>query len=718
MTAHERATTVRATLLAILVVQALLWGIAAAIVISAMLARPLGRVVALVVAAAVGSAIAARLVWRSRTVRALDRVALWIEEQSASSSYVWPTALDRRYAATLDESLPAVARAIAETDVAGMLRAAAARRLGAAIAAAVASLLVAWGLAHRPPPSIAARTAAAARGGASAASGGPPPSRLAPLTIRVTLPAYAAHAGAPDASRILTDPTVVVALVGSTVAVHGPGVGPGVRVTLVPRAASAAVAPAPASATPTDSAPARARSHQSEGPRAVPTAADDDGWRVVVAMPALPALLRLEDPAHERLVILQPIADAPPTVDLLAPARDTVLRMPDDGGARRSTWPTVSPADTMTLAARAADDIGLADGGFEVIVSSGEEGSGGVQARTVRVGSVTWAGSPRSADLGARLALSSLALAPGMVISVRAVARDGNTISGPGMGTSETRTWRVATRHEGDSLAIDAAPPPPLDTGALSQRAVVIATRALLRRIGRVPHPPRDTIVRAAGRLGDDERTLAERIDGVLNGPQSGDDDDRVAGNGSTLPPDEHRLLDTAAAALGDAARSLAIAEPAAALPRELRALTALDSARALVRRIYLRGQPPAIVIDVARVRLTGAEIPTSARTLPTLASDDAARLDRRLASAIAAWAALPATGPAGGFPLRATVIDSLTVLRLDALTTNDSAAAAIGDAVGALQAGRDAASALERARRAVHVTAAVDTSGRAWAAP
>jgi hypothetical protein len=446
-------------------------------------------------------------------------------------------------------------------------------------------------------------------------------------------------------------------------------------------------------------------------------------------MPSAPTLLRFDDATHSRLVILQPVADAPPTVDLLAPARDTVLRLPDDSGSRRVPGPTVSPRDTMTLAARVADDIGLADGGFEVILSSGEEGSGGVQARTLRVGTATWAGAPRAAELHARLALSTLALAPGVVISVRAVARDGNTIGGPGVGASETRTWRVATRHEGDSLAIDAAPPPPLDTGALSQRAVVIATRALLRRISRAPHPPRDTIVRAAGRLGDDERTLAARIDGVLNGPQSGDDDDRVAGHGATLPPDEHRLLDTAAAALGDAARSLAIAEPAAALPRELRALSALDSARALVRRLYLRGQPPTLVVDVPRVRLTGTGIPTTALTVPAASTDGTARLGRRLGAVIAAWAALPSpnasarpsaravTDSADRRAQRVAVIDSLTVLRLDALTSNPAAAAALGDAVDRLRAGGDAAPALSRARQAVHTTVAADTAAWAWAA-
>jgi len=715
VTALARARAVRATLMAILIAQALLWAVASAIVVRSVLGRATGGTAALVVAAIIGATVGGRLLWRSRTIGALDRVALWVDEQSGASSYAWPTALDPRYAPTLGTALPTIARAVADTDAGRLLGAAAVRRIVPAASAIAFALVIAWALALRPATAASASVDPAARRPAPRAITGPPASRVAPLTVQVTLPAYALRAGIAPGSQVLRDPTVVVALVGSTVAVHGPGVGPGVRATRVPRAS------APGTASMTASAPG-------DAPRAGELTAtpDGDGWRVVVAMPTAPTLLRFDDATHSRLLILQPIADAPPTVDLLAPARDTVLRLPDDSGARRPPGPTVSPRDTMTLAARVVDDIGLADGGFEVILSSGEEGSGGVQARTLRVGATTWAGAPRAAELRARLALSTLALAPGMVISVRAVARDDNAISGPGVGASETRTWRVATRHEGDSLAIDAAPPPPLDTGALSQRAVVIATRALLRRIGHAPHPPRDTIVRAAGRLGDDERTLAERIDGVLNGPQSGDDDDRVAGNGSTLPRDEHRLLDTAAAALGDAAKSLAIAEPAAALPRELRALATLDSARALARRLYLRGPPPALVVDLARVRLTGTGIPTTTLTVPASASDGAARLGRRLGAVIAAWAALPPARPSAPPAAdssdrrarRVAVIDSLTVLRLDALTSNAAAAAALGDAVDRLQAGRDAAPALARARAAVPITVAADTAARAWAAP
>ena len=54
-----------------------------------------------------------------------------------------------------------------------------------------------------------------------------------------------------------------------------------------------------------------------------------------------------------------------------------------------------------------------------------------------------------------------------------------------------------------------------------------------------------------------------------------------------------------------DAARSLAVALPDTALPPARRALSALDSAR-VMNRLYLRGTPPTIVVNTARVRLAG----------------------------------------------------------------------------------------------------------------
>jgi hypothetical protein len=59
--------------------------------------------------------------------------------------------------------------------------------------------------------------------------------------------------------------------------------------------------------------------------------------------------------------------------------------------------------------------------------------------------------------------------------------------------------------------------------------------------------------------------------------------------------------------AMWDAASALDIAEPKAAIPHMRAALAAIQRARS-AERIYLRGKPPVVVIDVAKVRLAGKD--------------------------------------------------------------------------------------------------------------
>ena len=68
------------------------------------------------------------------------------------------------------------------------------------------------------------------------------------------------------------------------------------------------------------------------------------------------------------------------------------------------------------------------------------------------------------------------------VLQLRAVARDANDVSGPGLGSSETRAIRVARAGEYDSVSVDPAPPGEPEGQVLSQRMLINLTEALERR--------------------------------------------------------------------------------------------------------------------------------------------------------------------------------------------------------------------------------------------
>jgi hypothetical protein len=141
--------------------------------------------------------------------------------------------------------------------------------------------------------------------------------------------------------------------------------------------------------------------------------------------------------------------------------------------------------------------------------------------------------------------------------------------------------------------------------------------------------------------------------------------------------------------AMWEASRALDQGETGKALPPMRRALEAIQRARQ-AERIYLRGKAPAVVVDLARVRLTGKEGGEANRRQPRAPLDPAAAgRAERLSQAIV----LAGTSPAAA-------IDSLVLLRVEALETAPSLAAAIGDALDAMRANRDATGLLSRARR------------------
>jgi hypothetical protein len=119
------------------------------------------------------------------------------------------------------------------------------------------------------------------------------------------------------------------------------------------------------------------------------------------------------------------------------------------------------------------------------------------------------------------------------------------------------------------------------------------------------------------------------------------------------------------------------------------RALAAIQRARQ-AERIYLRGKAPVVVVDLARVRLTGKENGAASVREPRAPTDPAAA---RRAERLAAVIELAGRSPAAA-------VDSLALLRVESIDAAPALAAALADAVDAMRNGRDATSLLSRARR------------------
>src|SRR6185369_5383972 len=139
---------------------------------------------------------------------------------------------------------------------------------------------------------------------------------------------------------------------------------------------------------------------------------------------------------------------------------------------------------------------GLNGGYFEYMITSG---SGEIfSARTITTPVVHFNGS-RNGSLTATLSLADLKLSQGDIVSIRAIAQDVNTLSGPGLATSDTRTFRIARADEYDSVAVDAAAPLPVDTAAMSQRMLIAMTEKLVKEQKKIARPE---LVRRSGQIG------------------------------------------------------------------------------------------------------------------------------------------------------------------------------------------------------------------------
>lgn len=672
--AEYRVRSTRAALLAALAGSALVRAAASALAVVATSALidlaaglPLGSrrwVRPLALAAALAALLAT--LWRGRQVRSLENVALWVEERIPWLNYSLITLLDARFAGSRAGLEPLVGDAQWGGIMAIAWWRAVRLPLGIALVAGTALLLMPEGaasrsLAPRPGDSVDRPIV------------GPPRDPLSPIAAAVVPPAYS---GLPE--QALDEPHTIAALVGSAITVRG-------------RATSDVV-------------------RASADDIALPLRRDGDAWSVRFTMPAEAGALRLSANGRDRWVVLEPRADAAPVVRLIAPARDSVLR---------------TPAGTLALSAQASDDLGLVSGSFEVIVSSGQGES--FSFRTLHLGARQLARAPRS-NLAATLSFDALNLVPGDVLHIRAIARDANTVSGPGTGASETRAIRIARPGEYDSVAVEGAPPPEVDKSLLSQRMLIIAAERL--------HARRDAIERRqmlseSRGIAADQARLRQRVGELVFIRLEGEDTGEHAhgpGDGHEHGPDDlaamtpEQLLAAAEAATGhDGSEPLDFAEgespvvnvnrplleaynamwqagseleqgsPGRALPHMRSALDALQRARA-AERVYLRGRPPEVVVDLADARLKGTERGSPASREPPPAGTDAAvQRARRFDRALELLQRAPGAAT-----------DSLLLLRIDALGSSPAFASALGEAIEALRTGRDATLPLAHARRSL----------------
>jgi hypothetical protein len=640
MTALDRVRRARRRLTLAVALLACCWAATAALAVLAVAAvtdrlvplPPTARA-AIIPAAAFALVTAGALVaWRGRAVRSLEEVALWLEDRLPELRYALVTAIDPRIAPA--EHHPELHRAaegagIEEVVQRGWRESAGWALLAVALAAVVVGLLDPRALLTAAGRELARRVAPPAA---------PMANRLAVIRARVVPPAYSRQA-----ATTLEQPFDVAALVGSRLTLGGAGPADGVTGAL--------------------------------GTDSIVAAADGRRWALGVTMPKEPAVLALRDRSYRRLLVLEPRPDSAPTVQLRLPAADT-------------TYET-APTGRLPIEARMGDDVGLAYGQVEYMLSTGTQENFETRTTTgLRVGF----GNARSAALHDVIDLDTMKLAPGSVLHIRVVAFDFNDVTGPGKGVSETRTLRVAEPI--DSTSINAAPPLPIDSMWISQRLLNLRTDTLIRtrrKLGRETFVHRSS---GYGNAQEDIRKRAEAVVAVLE----------ADGVGGSFETEASKKLREAMDLMFSARENLSIARPDSAMPYMKRILKILDDLR-LAHRYYLRGLLRPVPVDLARVRLTGKDSAAAAARTPRAALPD---VNAALVARIDRAAALARSAPAAA-------VDSLTYVRVAALSTAPAVAAPLRAAIEALRAGGAVDSALAATRRALEPPAAAVAGPVEW---
>jgi hypothetical protein len=580
---------------------------------------------------ALGIAVIAALIvlWRARFILSARRVALWMEERAPSLQYALITASDPQV--TVDKSL--LEAEIERSNIDTFVRPAV---LTPVIYSGVALSVMAGAFAAALTLASSRANTVAHDGVAHIGANAPIGNRLLDLSVVVKAPPYAG-----TTVQTLKDPSGVTALAGSHVTVRGNGTPDGIGAKLA--------------------------DHDIH-------VSGRENWEISFTMPASATTVSFTDRDYDRVIAIIPIVDQAPVVTMTQPSRDTV-------------WRRV-PTGAISFAARATDDIGLADGHLEYTVTTG---SGEIFKSHTGTFGTSRLGGTTAGELRGTLSLPQLGLTEGAILSVRAIVSDNNTLTGPTTSTSDTRTFRVARADEYDSLAVDAAPPPPVERSLRTERMLIVSAESLLKKR---PSLASKEFVTSSGRIGLDQADLRKKVYNILYEQDEAGGEQGVEGDDEELDPQLvlNRDLKQAYDAMWDAERSLNVGEIDAALPFMTRALHALDRAR-LANRLYLRGRTPRIVVNVEKVRLTGKDkgAPNVVAGQRGRADTALVRLDRSLGAALAT-----ATSDPSHF------VDALVRLRAGAVSVNSTFAAALGDAVDAFRAGKDMTPSLVRARRAL----------------
>lgn len=501
--------------------------------------------------------------------------------------------------------------------------------------------------------------------------------------VSVTPPAYSG-----DSVTVYGNVNLVSALSGSRVELAGRGVG----------AVNAALQYGDSSQKP------------------LPSETTEQGWSVSLVADSVPQRIHISRDGVTRLFVVEGVPDSLPVVALLMPERDTVVR---------------EPRGRLGIRASARDDIGVTRVWFEMLISSGEGERFTVRSLIPATRDFPTGAHRKEATLEASIDLSALELLPGDMVHIRAVARDAAARPNGASGSSETRTIRIPRAGEYDSVAVEPVPPPEVDRSLLSQRMLLMLTqkldsaqrtmkrsdvvsesRKLARDQARIRQAVSDIIIDRLGGDADGEHSHSaddghdhgvEVQDGLLGLSAStmlaeGDDAPVVAINKPLLE---------AYNAMWEAGRELEQANPHAAIPPMKRALDAIERSRT-ASRIYLRGRPPVVVIDLAKVRLTGKDTgATSRRPVRTAVDNRAAQRDGR----IVLIATMLAAADSSGAVIQAAR-DSLALLRADVLQDSPALADAIKAILDGLGQHRDLTALFLRARR---MAGSVDRTSAGW---
>ncbi|WP_373058266.1 hypothetical protein [Gemmatimonas sp.] len=635
------------------------------------------------------------------------RAALWIEERDTGArpaSFALVTLIEAlvglRSLATGVSTVDPSARSTAEspllqasanavlvrTDVPRALRRSARNQLlgPALFLAGALTVLVVGALVRSGPGAIAGSVLRAVSGDSALLTPIPP---LGSWQVRVDAPAYMRRA--PQQFGNVQNASAVR---GSMVQLRGPGPIPEQVIERIVGDAADTLAAA-------------------RRERALLPTTNGDGWQVRTVATDGPVTIQLARGGRARLFVIEGRADSIPAVALLQPTRDSVFRTPEG---------------SLALVASARDDIGLTNARFELIVSSGEGER--FTARTVQMGERRFVGD-RAGTIRATMDLAALELVAGDIVHVRAIARDAYPASNREYGSSETRSFRIARAAEYDSVAVEPAPPPEVDKSLLSQRMLLMLTEKLEKQR---PRLERKTLMSEASKIGRDQARLRravgdlvfQRLSGDVSGEHAhtvGDGHDHGVeqqqgklalsggnaggvleeGDDSPVISINQPLLE-AYNAMWDAGRELEQGEPKAAIPHMRLALAAIERARS-AERLYLRGKPPTVIIDIAKVRLAGKD--TGVTNLRREREGPPSREARRAARLIVA-AQLVA-----GDVLAAR--DSLAVLRVEALGDSPAFAAAVATVLAVMDRNGDATEAFVGARRVLG--GVVRTDAGAW---